>query len=54
MNFTVNISNEVAVDSADDLAEIIRIVSNDVAEGDLGGAVRDLNGNIIGHWEVEV
>jgi hypothetical protein len=40
--------------SAYEIARILREVANAAEQGTGGGAVRDLNGNIIGSWAIGV
>tara|TARA_R110000737_G_C14196329_1_gene416373 strand:+ start:234 stop:428 length:195 start_codon:yes stop_codon:yes gene_type:complete len=33
---------------------ILTLVANDVSAGEESGAIRDINGNTIGHWSLDV
>ena len=37
-----------------EIVRILMVVRDSVIAGYYGGPIRDVNGNIIGHWEIEL
>lgn len=51
--FTLKIDlGNAAMGTPEDVADALRSIASDVADGDESGIIRDLNGNTVGRWTV--